>query len=114
MRQGPSFGIRYLTESRNEAGREAGEAYGLTVGYYWHRGWFILGHYDVFAKVGQWTDGQGQQINFGYLEHIGRHFHIGFQVSDRTTVYKTDTTSSLSESRTVKDTYPSVTLMHLF
>lgn len=114
VRGGPTVGFRYLNESRNEAGREAGEAYGPSAGYYWERGWFILGHYDILAKVGSWTDGKGPQIDFGYLEHIGGHFHIGFQVSDRTIVYKTDKTSSLSEIRTIKDTYPSATMMYLF
>ena len=114
VRGGPTFGFRYLIESRSEAGAEAGEAYGPSAGYYWERGWFILGHYDILAKVGTWTNGEGAQIDFGYLEHIGGQFHIGFQVSDRTTTYKTDKTSSLSEIRTVKDTYPSFTLMYLF
>ena len=114
VRGGPTFGFRYLIESRSEAGNEAGEAYGPSAGYYWERGWFILGHYDILAKVGTWTNGEGPQIDFGYLEHIGGQFHIGFQVSDRTTTYKTDKTSSLSEIRTVKDTYPSLTLMYLF
>lgn len=114
VRGGPTFGFRYLIESRNEAGSEAGKAYGPSVGYYWQPGWFILGHYDILAQVGTWTNGEGPQIDFGYLEHIGGQFHIGFQVSDRTTVYKNDKTSSLSEIRTVKDTYPSATLMYLF
>ncbi|AZZ35936.1 hypothetical protein CIK05_03720 [Bdellovibrio sp. qaytius] len=114
VRGGPTFGFRYLIESRNEAGSEAGEAYGPSAGYYWERGWFILGHYDILSKIGSWTNGEGPQIDFGYLEHIGGQFHIGFQVSDRTTVYKTDKTSALSEIRTVKDTYPSATLMYLF
>lgn len=114
MSSGVTFGFRYLIESRSEAGREAGEAYGPSAGYYWDRGWFILGHYDIFANVGSWTDGEGPQIDFGYLEHIGHHFHIGFQISDRTTTYKSDRTSSLSETRTIKNTYPSVTLMYLF
>ena len=114
VRGGPTFGFRYLIESRSEAGSEAGEAYGPSAGYYWERGWFILGHYDILAKVGTWTNGEGPQIDFGYLEHIGGQFHIGFQISDRTTVYKSDKTSSLSEIRTIKDTYPSATLMYLF
>jgi len=114
VRGGPTFGFRYLIESRNDSGSEAGEAYGPSAGYYWERGWFVLGHYDILAKLGSWTNGEGPQIDFGYLEHIGGHFHIGFQVSDRTIVYKSDKTSSLSEIRTVKDTYPSFTLMYLF
>lgn len=114
VRGGPTFGFRYLIESRNDAGSEAGEAYGPSAGYYWERGWFILGHYDILAKLGSWTNGEGPQVDFGYLEHIGGQFHIGFQISDRTIVYKSDKTSSLSEIRTVKDTYPSFTLMYLF
>jgi len=114
VRGGPSVGFRYLIESRNEAGNESGEAYGPSVGYYWQRGWFILGHYDILAKLGTWTNGKGPQIDFGYLEHIGSQFHIGFQISNRTIVYDTDKSGPLSESRTVKDTYPSFTLMYLF
>lgn len=114
VRGGPTFGFRYMIESRSDAGSEAGESYGPSAGYYWERGWFILGHYDILAKSGSWTNGEGPQIDFGYLEHIGGQFHIGFQVSDRTITYKSDKTSSLSEKRTVKDTYPSLTLMYLF
>lgn len=113
VRNGPTFGLRYLTESSNDAGRVAGEAYGPSVGYYWERGWFILAHYDLYAQLGQWYKGTGPQTSLGYLEHIGGHFHIGFQVSHRTTVYEKDKTNSQSESRTVKDTYPSLTLMYL-
>lgn len=114
VRGGPTFGFRYLIESRSEAGNEAAEAYGPSAGYYWERGWFILGHYDILAKVGSWTNGEGPQIDFGYLEHIGGQFHIGFQLSDRTTTYKTDKNSALSKIRVIKDTYPSLTLMYLF
>lgn len=114
VRGGPTFGFHYLIESRNDAGSEAGESYGPSAGYYWERGWFILGHYDILSKLGTWTNGEGPQIDFGYLEHVGGQFHIGFQISDRTIVYKTDKTSSLSEIRTVRDTYPSFTLMYLF
>lgn len=114
VRGGPTFGFRYLIESRNEVDSEAGESYGPSAGYYWERGWFVLGHYDILSKLGSWTNGEGPQIDFGYLEHIGGQFHIGFQVSDRSVTYKTDKTSSLSEKRTVHDTYPSLTLMYLF
>lgn len=114
VRGGPTFGIRYMIESRNEAESEAGESYGPSAGYYWERGWFILGHYDILSKLGSWTNGEGPQIDFGYLEHVGGQFHIGFQISDRTVTYKTDKASSLSEIRTVRDTYPNLTLMYLF
>lgn len=115
VRGGPTFGFRYLIESRSESGtNESGEGYGPSAGYYWERGWFILGHYDILSKIGTWTNGEGPQIDLGYLEHIGGQFHIGFQISDRTTTYKTDKSSSLSEFRTVHDTYPSFTLMYLF
>lgn len=114
VRGGPTFGFRYLIESRNDVGSESGESYGPAAGYYWESGFFVLGHYDILSKLGTWTNGEGPSISLGYLEHIGGQFHIGFQMTDKTVVYKTDKSSNLSEIRTVKDTYPSLTLMYLF
>lgn len=102
---GPTLGFHYLAESRNDVEFETGSSYGLSLGYYWNRGWFLLGHYDFFAELGPLTDGHGPQIDFGYLEHLGGHFHIGLQVSHRSTGY---------DSKRIQETYPSLTLMHLF
>lgn len=102
---GPTLGFHYLAESRNDVEFETGKSYGLSLGYYWNSGWFILGHYDFFAELGPLTDGHGPQIDFGYLEHLGGHFHIGLQVSHRSTNYDT---------ARIQETYPSLTLMHLF
>lgn len=114
VRSGPTLGLHYIIESRNDFVSEAGEAYGPSFGYYWESGVFILGHYDIFAKLGNWTNGEGPAFDLGYLEHIGGQFHIGFQVSDRTIIYKSDKTNSLAKTRTVRDTHPSLTLMYLF
>lgn len=105
VRGGPTFGFHYLAESRNEVETQTGKSYGPSLGYYWNQGWFILGHYDFFAELGPLIDGHGPQIDFGYLEHLGGHFHIGLQVSDRTMTYDTER---------IHETYPSLTLMHLF
>ena len=51
VREGPSFGLRQLTEIRNEYGFEKGESYGLAVGYYWPTGLHVLAYYDFFAKT---------------------------------------------------------------
>ena len=115
VRGGPTFGFRYLIESRNESGAsESGQSYGPTAGYYWERRFFVLGHYDIFAKLGNWTNGEGPQLDFGYLEHVVDRLHVGFQISNKVLTYKTDITNSLAEHRTVRDTWPSVTLMYLF
>lgn len=105
VRGGPTFGFHYLAESRNEVETQTGKSYGPSLGYYWTQGWFILGHYDFFAELGPLTDGHGPQIDFGYLEHLGGHFHIGLQVSYRSMSYDTER---------IQETYPSLTLMHLF
>lgn len=102
---GPALGFHYLAESRNDVEFETGKSYGLSLGYYWNQGWFLLGHYDFFAELGRLTDGHGPQIDFGYLEHLGGHFHIGLQVSYRSMNYDT---------KRIQETYPSLTLMHLF
>ena len=102
---GPTLGFHYLAEARNEAETQTGKSYGPSLGYYWNQGWFVLGHYDFFAELGPLTDGYGPQIDFGYLEHLGGHFHIGFQVSYRSISYETERT---------QETYPSLMLMHLF
>lgn len=114
VRGGPTFGFRYLIESRNEVESESGESYGPSAGYYWESGIYFLGHYDILAKLGDWTNGEGTQIDIGYLEHIGGQFHIGFQISDKRTMYKTSKTTNLAEDRMVKDSFPSFVLMYLF
>lgn len=114
VRGGPTFGFRYFIESRNESENETGESYGPSFGYYWESGIFFLGHYDILAKLGDWANGEGTQLDFGYLEHIRGQFHLGFQVSQKNTLYKTNKTTNLAEDRTVKDTFPSFLLMYLF
>ncbi|MES2801788.1 MAG: hypothetical protein V4654_04805 [Bdellovibrionota bacterium] len=114
VRGGPTFGFRYFIESRNEVGSESGESYGPSFGYYWESGFYVLGHYDILAKLGDWANGEGTQLDIGYLEHIGGQFHIGFQISDKRTVYKTSKATNLAEERTVKDKFSSFVLMYLF
>ena len=114
VRGGPTFGFRYFIESRNEVESESGESYGPSAGYYWESGFYFLGHYDILAKLGDWMNGEGTQVDIGYLEHLGGQFHIGFQFSDKRTVYKSSKTTNLAEDRVVKDAYPSLVLMYLF
>ena len=114
VREGPSFGLRYLTEIRNESGFEKGQSYGLVVGYYWPTGLHVLAYYDFFAKTGYWSNGNGYQISAGYLEHLGYRYHLGFQLSTKSTKYKTNYANNLSESRTMNDSFISLVMMYLF
>lgn len=114
VREGPSFGVRYLTEIRNESGFEKGESYGLAIGYYWPTGLHALAYYDFFAKTGDWSNGKGYQFSLGYLEHLGRHYHAGFQLSTKSTTYKTNLANNLLDRRTISDNFASLVLMYLF
>ena len=114
VRGGPTFGARYLLESRNENQTNSGEAYGPLVGYYGESGLFMVFNYDIWAKSGNWTNGEGFQFSLGYLEHFGNSWHIGAEISGRKIRYKTDITNSLAVSKDVTDYYPSISLMYLY
>ena len=114
VRSGPTFGARYMVESRNENQSNTGQAYGPMAGYYADNGFFGVFTYDILAKLGQWTNGEGFEVSAGYLEHIGGQVHIGAQFSVRKIRYKTDVTNNVAVSKDVTDQFPSVSLMYLF
>jgi hypothetical protein len=114
VRGGPTFGGRYMIESRNENESQAGQAYGPMVGYYAENGFFVLINYDVLAKLGRWTNGEGFEVGIGYIEHIGNQLHIGAKYSTRRIRYKTDITDNTAIQKNVSDQFPSLTLMYLF
>ena len=114
VRGGPSFGGRYIYELRNENQSNVGQAYGPMAGYYADNGFFGVFTYDILAKLGQWTNGEGFEFSAGYLEHIGGQMHIGAQFSGRKIRYKTDVTDNTAVSKDVTDYFPSISLMYLF
>ena len=114
IRSGPTFGGRYMIESRNENSAQAGQAYGPMAGYYFDSGLFILINYDIFAKLGRWSNGEGAEASLGYVEHIGDQIHVGAKYSLRRIRYKTDVTDNTAVLKTVNDQFPSLTLMYLF
>lgn len=114
VRGGPTFGGRYMIEARNENEAQAGQAYGPMAGYYTDTGFFILFNYDILAKLGRWTNGEGFQASIGYVEHIGGQIHVGVEYSTRRIRYKTDINDNTAVQKTVNDQFPSVTLMYLF
>ncbi len=114
VRGGPTFGGRYFYETRNENEAQTGQAYGPMAGYYAENGFFALINYDVLAKLGRWTNGEGFEVGLGYLEHIGDQIHIGAKYSARRIRYKTDKTDNTAIQKNVSDEYPSITLMYLF
>lgn len=114
VRGGPTFGGRYVIEARNDNETTAGQAYGPTAGYVFEGGAFILVTYDVLAKLGRWTNGEGFQFDLGYIEHIGNQIHIGAKYSTRTMRYKTDITDSTAVQKDVRENFPSLVLSYLF
>ena len=114
IRSGPTFGARYMIESRNENSAQSGKAYGPIAGYYFETGVFILVNYDIFAKLGKWSNGEGAEASIGYVEHIGDQIHVGAKYSLRRIRYKTDVTDNTAVLKTVNDQFPSLTLMYLF
>lgn len=114
VRNGPTFGARYIIESRNENQSNSGQAYGPMAGYYADNGFFAVFNYDILAKLGTWTNGEGFEFGVGYLEHIGNQLHVGAKLSTRKIRYKTDITNNIAEKKDVTDTFPSVTFMYLF
>lgn len=114
IRSGPTFGGRYMIEARNENSAQAGQAYGPIAGYYFETGLFILFNYDILAKLGRWSNGEGAEASLGYVEHIGNQVHVGAKYSLRRIRYKTDITDNTAVLKTVNDQFPSLTLMYLF
>ena len=114
VRGGPSFGGRYMIESRNENQTNTGQAYGPMAGYYADNGFFAVFTYDVLAKLGRWTNGEGFEVSAGYLEHIRGQLHVGAKFSVRKIRYKTDITSNVAVNKDVTDHFPSISLMYLF
>ncbi len=114
IRNGPTFGGRVMIESRNENSSQSGQAYGPIAGYYFESGIFILLNYDILAKLGKWTNGEGAEASVGYVEHIRDQFHVGAKYSLRRIRYKTDITDNTAVFKTVNEQFPSLTLMYLF
>ncbi len=114
VRGGPTFGGRYLIEARNELESNSGQAYGPTAGYYSEIGIFFLVTYDVLAKLGRWTNGEGFEITLGYVEHIGDQIHVGAKFSMRQMKYKTDITNNTAVSKSIRENFPSLVFMYLF
>ena len=114
VRSGPTFGGRYIIESRNENQSNSGQAYGPMAGYYADNGFFATFNYDILAKLGQWTNGEGFEFGAGYLEHIGNQLHVGAKLSTRKIRYKTDITNNVAVQKDVTDTFPSISFMYLF
>lgn len=114
VRGGPTFGGRYMIEARNELESNAGQAYGPIAGYYSEVGVFVLVTYDVLAKIGRWTNGEGFEATLGYVQHIGDQVHVGAKFSTRQMKYKTDITDSTAVSKTIKENFPSLVFMYLF
>jgi hypothetical protein len=114
VRGGPTFGGRYLIEARNELEANSGQAYGPTAGYYAEQGWFFLVTYDVLAKLGRWTNGEGFELNLGYVEHMGDQVHVGVKYSTRQIKYKTDITNNTAIEKSIRENFPSLVLMYLF
>ena len=114
VRGGPTFGFRYFFEGRNENTSQSGQAYGPMAGYFNEDGFFILITYDILAKLGNWTNGEGFQLDLGYIEHMGNQIHIGGKISSRKIRYKSDRTNSLAVEKNVQDTFPSFVVTYLF
>ena len=114
VRGGPTFGFRYLIESRNELEIQSGQAYGPMAGYYSEKGFFALVTYDILAKLGHWTNGEGFQFDLGYVEHVGNQIHLGGKISTRKIKYKSDIFDSLAVEKNVQDTFASFIVMYLF
>lgn len=114
VRDGPTFGGRYIIEARSEIESTAGQAYGPMAGYYFERGFFFLFTYDVFAKLGRWTNGEGFEVDLGWIEHIGHQIHVGAKYSYRNMRYKTDISDSTAEKKDIREYFPSFVVNYLF
>lgn len=114
IRNGPSFGFRYFMESRNELQPETGDGYGPLAGYYHDNGIFFLIQYDILAKLGTWRNGEGPQVDLGFVEHIGKQYHLGLKYSYRSIRYKTNLLDNTAVKRENEDTFFSAVLMYLF
>jgi len=114
VRGGISVGGQFMTEKRNQPGRESGESWGILAGYYLDSGFFGLVQYDFFSRLGDWKDGLGYQLNGGYLHHWNNKFHLGVKYSHRNMLYPTNSADDTVHNRHVTESYPSVVFMFIF
>lgn len=105
----------YSTRNRNGSAvsSESGSAEGLSIGYLGEAGFYLMGHYYLSARLGDWKDGSGYQGDFGYLTEDSGPFHVGIELSYRNIEYRSNASSANSSHR-VKELFPMLTAAFFF
>jgi len=112
MGSGLYAGAIHSTRSRNGSAisGESGSATGASLGYQGDSGLYLMGHYYLTGKFGDYNEASGVQADFGYLTQVSGPFSVGVELSYRNIEYKKDGAANLR----VKELFPMLTAAFTF
>ena len=93
---------------------ETGSATGVSAGYFFESGFYVMAHYYISAKYKTYEEGTGYQFDLAYLMMVSQKFHVGVELSNRSIKYTKDTANAALESYTLGETFPMLTLGFIF
>lgn len=114
-----SWYVGALMTSRNEdptgTGSSTGSATGISGGYFFGEGFFLMAHYIFSATEGDdYKKGTGLQFDFGYLANVSSNFQVGVELTRRSITYKENDTDSNFDSYVHTETFPMLTFGFIF
>lgn len=110
------FGGIYTSRSEsvlNQSGT-SGSALGGSIGYMGSGGFFIMGHYLVQAKLGDYSEGKGLQVDLGYKAGVGSGWLLGGELTYRSIGYTKHETNTNLDTYTVTEVMPMLSLGYMF
>jgi hypothetical protein len=93
-------------------GPVSGTAYGLSGGYAWQSGFFVMAHYKLNATYGTYSDGSGLQFDLGYKDKMGSNALWGLELSQRSITYKKNGGAAVEYKTT--DLIPMASIGYMF
>lgn len=101
--------IYTMRSSQNGSGDESGTALGASGGYYFQNGFYLAGHYIFDAKLGDFKEGSGFQVDFGYITSVSGSLYVGVELTHRSITYKSNDTAVI-DKHTVTEMMPMLTV----
>ncbi|WP_413287579.1 hypothetical protein [Bdellovibrio sp. HCB337] len=110
------FGGIYTSRSEsvlNQSGT-SGSAMGASLGYMGSAGFFLMGHYLMQAKLGDYSEGSGIQVDLGYKAGVGSGWLLGGELTYRSIAYKKHETNTNLEALTITEVMPMLSIGYMF
>lgn len=110
------FGGEYALRSDNQisVNSNSGTSGGLGMGYFADNGFNFRSFYVFNSSYGDYSNGSGLKLDFGYLLNATSNFFVGFTLSVRQSIYKSNQTIVAFDSWTRNETYPFLNLAFVF